>query len=198
VVYNTGFNWRDFLGQYSQELLADDNIRASLPPEVIASEWLGFDGASDEDIRQLENRLKIELPPSYRQFLQTTNGWRNSGAFIYQLWSTQQVAWFKVRNRGWIRAYNLWPFKTLPSVPDIDYFVYGKKQDPAVFRTEYLQTALEISDTGDSAIYLLNPKVITPDGEWEAWFFANWLPGAARYRSFRELMQAEREMFLGL
>ena len=47
----------------------------------------------------------------------------------------------------------------------------------------------------DSAIYLLNPKVVTPDGEWEAWFFANWLPGAARYRSFVELMQAEYRSF---
>jgi hypothetical protein len=40
--------------------------------------------------------------------------------------------------------------------------------------------------------------VVTPEKEWEAWFFANWLPGAARYRSFREMMKAERESFLRL
>src|SRR5262249_28866812 len=33
---------------------------------------------------------------------------------------------------------------------------------------------------------LLNPMVVWPDGEWEAWFFANWLPGAARYPSFAD------------
>ena len=37
-----------------------------------------------------------------------------------------------------------------------------------------------------------------PEGEWEAWFFANWLPGATRYHSFAELMQQERLGFLEL
>jgi hypothetical protein len=32
-----------------------------------------------------------------------------------------------------------------------------------------------------------------PDGEWEALYFAHWIPGAERYSSFWELMQAERE-----
>src|SRR5262249_43841856 len=36
-------------------------------------------------------------------------------------------------------------------------------------------------------------KVVTPDGEWETWFFANWLPGAVRYRSFAEWLEDERE-----
>jgi proline dehydrogenase len=33
--------------------------------------------------------------------------------------------------------------------------------------------------------------VVWPDGEWETWFFANWLPGATRYRSFADWMQHE-------
>jgi hypothetical protein len=49
----------------------------------------------------------------------------------------------------------------------------------------------------DSAVCLLNPQAITRDGEWEAWFFANWLPGARRYRSFEELMRAEYNQFAG-
>jgi hypothetical protein len=53
------------------------------------------------------------------------------------------------------------------------------------------QTVLEISDWGDSAIYLLNPQVVTVDGEWEAWFYAPWNIVPARYRSFWDLMQAE-------
>lgn len=57
---------------------------------------------------------------------------------------------------------------------------------------------MEISDLGDSAIYLLNPLAISPEGEWEAWFFANWNPGAVRYRSFWELILAEYESFLTL
>ena len=76
--------------------------------------------------------------------------------------------------------------------------MYGQEQDPITLRVEYLQTALQISDVGDSSIYLLNPQVVTEEGEWEAWFFANWLPGAARYRSFQELMKEEYRNFLAL
>ena len=83
-----------------------------------------------------------------------------------------------------------------PSVPDARYFVYGVEQDPVLARWEYLEDALEISPVGDSAIYLLNPRVIFEDGEWEAWFFANWLPGANRYRSFWEMMLTEHEKFV--
>ncbi len=54
---------------------------------------------------------------------------------------------------------------------------------------------LEISDVGDSAIYLLNPQIVTADGEWQAWLFSNWNPGAVRHRSFQELMVAERNAF---
>ena len=75
---------------------------------------------------------------------------------------------------------------------------YGEAQDCSKLRIEYLQTTLEISQKGDSAIYLLNPEVITTEGEWEAWFFADWLPGADRYSSFCDMMQAEYTNFLEL
>jgi hypothetical protein len=38
--------------------------------------------------------------------------------------------------------------------------------------------------------------VVWPDGEWEAWFFANWLPGATRYRSFADWMRQELDQLL--
>jgi hypothetical protein len=116
------------------------------------------------------------------------------------MWSTEEIEWFSTRNQQWIDAYTQLPtpYDSLPTVPDDRYFVYGDKQDSAWFRTEYLQTTLEISDVGDSAIMLLNPQVVTPEGEWEAWFFANWLPGARRYRSFWEMMHDEYEGYLTL
>ncbi len=83
-------------------------------------------------------------------------------------------------------------------VSDNEYFIYGENQDCSKLRTEYLRTALEISDKGESSIYLLNPQIVTESGEWEAWFFGDWLPGADRYRSFQEMMQAEYKIFLEL
>jgi hypothetical protein len=59
-----------------------------------------------------------------------------------------------------------------------------------------LPFTLEISDVGDSAIYLLNPLAESSDGEWQAWFFSNWNPGAVRYRSFQQMIENERKRFL--
>ena len=191
------FNWQTFLEQFSRSLLADDNIRAQQSQEILNSGWLGFPGASQEEIGVLEERLGIELPPSYRRFLQTTNGWRNSGSFIHRVWSTHEIAWFSEHHQQWIDAYTD-PRHKLPPISDEDYYRHGEEQAPTTFRGEYLQTDLQISDVGDSAVYLLNPKVVTNEGEWKAWFFANWLPGADRYRSFRELMEAEYRNFLAL
>src|SRR5262249_53269815 len=75
------------------------------------------------------------------------------------------------------------------------YFVYGPEQDPINLRREYLEHTLEISTRGDSSVYLLNPMIVGTDGEWEAWFFANWGPGAHRHQSFAEMMLAHYEDF---
>ncbi len=191
------FDWADFLNLYNQELLSEENLRARVPVEACVAEWMGFAGATEEEISVAEARLETSLPPSYRSFLGVSNGWLHPGPFIYDLWPATRIAWFAERNQGWIDAYTE-PYGKLPSLADEGYFVYGEEQDSVKFLIEYLQTALQISEEGDSAVYLLNPQVVTPEGEWEAWFFANWAPGATRYRSFRTMMQAERESFLRL
>jgi hypothetical protein len=163
-------------------MLADPILVQRVPADVRPSGWLGFDGATESQILAAETRLGRRLPPSYRDFLATSNGWRNVGAFIDRVWSTDAIEWFKARNQEWIDAYT-GPPGAGPLIEAGDG-VYGAEQDPVSFNTGHLETALEISDTGDSAILLLNPMVVTPEGEWEAWFFANWLPGTTRYRSF--------------
>jgi hypothetical protein len=195
-------DWKAFLTQWSRDMLQDDDIVQHLPADVVASGWLGHPGATEDQIAALEARLGTRLPPSYRAFLAATNGWRTTTPFIDKLWSTDEVEWFAVRNQDWIDAY-VEPAADLPPITDAEYFVYGDEQSSVQqssvhFRTEYLQSALEISETGDSAIYLLNPQIVTPEGEWEAWFFANWRPGATRYRSFLEMMQAEYQSCLRL
>ena len=60
----------------------------------------------------------------------------------------------------------------------------------------YPRKLKQISD-GDIGVCLLNPKVISDQGEWDAWVFES-ETGAIRYRSFWELMRAEYESFLSL
>ena len=190
---SSNVKWPTFLVDFSRDLLKDIRIREELSPEVIESGWMGYEGASEEEISKLEKRLGKRLPPSYRSFLAETNGWRNCGSFIYRLWPCSQVSWFRKRRQDWIDAYlNV---DEPDEITDEEYLVYGIRQECPYFRVQYLRSTLEISDVGDSAIMLLNPKVVTGEGEWEAWLFANWFPGARRYRSFREMIIAERNAF---
>jgi len=178
------YDWRPFLEQYSHDLIAYDQPAGGgeWSDEVIASGWVGYAGATEDQIAALEGRIGARLPPSYRQFLAVTNGWRDTGAFIYKMWSAEEVDWFRVRNKEWVDIWN--SMGDDESYPDYE----GKG----------MKTALEISDRGDAAILLLNPQVITADGEWEAWFFSNWNPGARRYPSFWELMHRQYETMTNL
>lgn len=186
-------DWKDLLARWSKELVASP-LSENLPIDVIASGWLGFPGASEAELANLENRLGQQLPPSYREFLQVSNGWRLTTSFISNLWPTGKVEWVKKRHPDVIEAWT--QFGGEISVSDNDYFVYGEEQDPASLRSEYLNRALSVSELTDNGMYLLNPQVINAAGEWEAWFFASWLPGAQRYQSFGDLMVAELEAFL--
>jgi hypothetical protein len=184
-------SWRAFLTEYNSELLSYEEVIEALPLNLIKAGWLGYAGASEAEVAANEARLAISLPPSYRAFLKVSNGWRFPSVAIFDLLPAAKVAWFREQNQDWIDAY-IGPAAGSPPVSDKEHFVYGAKQDCVKFRVEYLQTALQVSDVGDSAVILLNPKVVTPEGEWETWFFANWLPGAVRYRSFAEWLIAER------
>ncbi len=177
------YAWAELLTEWNAFALAS-SMRARAADDLRGLDWLGFPPATEEQIGALENRLGTPLPASYREFLACTNGWRCAGPFIDRVWGTDKVEWFATRNQDWIDAY---ADVDAEPISDEQYFVYGEAQDPVLFRHAYMQAALEVSDVGDSAIMLLNPKVVF-DGEWEAWFFANWVPGAHRFRSFWDLM----------
>lgn len=211
----SSFDWESFLWQWSQAILEsmNEDQLAQLPQDVIDSGWFGYPGATEEQICQAESRLGVYLPPSYRDFLKITNGWRQTTSFIRKLWSTDGIERFAARHPKWIEAFtnhhenqqihfdtavDLESFWEVSTIPDEEYLIYGEDQDCSKLRVEYLKTAIEISDVGTSAIYLLNPQVVTENGEWEAWFFGDWLPGADRYRSFQEMMVTEYQNFLDL
>ena len=192
-------SWRELLTQWNAHLLQTPDIVDGLPPDAVASGWLGYPGATEEQLLRVEARLGTTLPPSYREFLKASNGWRCLGHFHWTVWSAQEIDWFRVRNQVWIDAYTEpWLRDGAPAVSDDEYFVYGEGQSDVTFRMEYLPSLLEVSDTGDSVILLLNPHVAFSDGEWEAWDFGTWYPGAHRYRSFWDMMQTLHRRFLDL
>lgn len=174
------------LAEISSVQLADRELAASMPDHKITSGWLGEPGATEAEIASAEQRLGMRLPPSYRAFLAETNGFDNIGPFIYRLYNSAEIDWFRVRNQDWIDAYQ--------TGDDISPEEHLAKPDDCVrFRAAYLSSCLQISDEGDSAVVLLNPEVVNDEGEWETWFFANWNPGARRYPSFRAYVESELE-----
>ena len=188
--------WHQFLRRWNDDLFRSP-LAAELPGEVKSSRWLGRPPAAEAQISQTEERLGIALPPSYLTFLKVSNGWGRLTHAIRQVDPVEAIDWFRKRNRDWVRAFTRPSrYGTPEDPPDEDYFAYGEHSE--WFRRSHLKETLQITGVGDAAVYLLNPQVITKDGEWEAWFFANWVPGARRYRSFEKLMWAEYASFAGL
>jgi hypothetical protein len=184
-------DWISLLSPWSEELLSTKLAALiELPPN--STNWLGFAGASDDDIAGLERRLGLELPPSYRTFLKITDGWRRTTPFIARIRPAAEVTFFRQENEQWVEVYQQLPAPRSKK----QYFVYSD-DGASDYRSKHLQSAIQISDV-DDGVYLLNPEVVTPDGEWEAWFFANWIPGAKRFPSFAHLMLAEYRTFARL
>jgi hypothetical protein len=186
-------HWSDTLGQISREILSDPafisgNLAAMVTPEQHRTQWLGAPGATEAALAALEQRLHITLPPSYRAFLQASDGFGPLDYFIWRLKPSAEVDWLVKTDADLVEMWES-EVETLPSVPDEEYFIYGDEQNQVQVRGEYFRGLLLVSDWGDAGFVALNPDV-QHQGEWEAWHFANWIPGAARYRSFAELVQA--------
>jgi hypothetical protein len=117
----------------------------------------------------------MALPPSYREFLRVTNGWRRTSPFIEQMWPLEQMKPFAFENQEWI---DIW-----------------RDTDPDCPEARYLPSAIQISAVGDAAVYLLIPELASGNDECEAWLLASWRGTAVRYESFWDLMQAEYATF---
>lgn len=166
----------------AQEYFAQ--FRASLPPHQAQTEefgrasWLGAPGAAEVEIEQLEKRLGVRLPPSYREFLRVTNGWDEYSHSSLRLLTVTEV--------GWTRDVD----------PDLARIWDDLDGPPGPQGRESMSDSLFIAEYIEGQVYLLNPYVVGPDGEWEAWDFATWHPGEYRYRSFWDLMEREFSRYL--
>ncbi|MGI5136585.1 MULTISPECIES: SMI1/KNR4 family protein [unclassified Streptomyces] len=196
------YAWRELLQRWSDEwldsVLHEQERAEPFSENVRRARWLGRAGASVEDVGALEDRLGTVLPASYRQFLLTSDGWLNTTSDIERILSAHEVGWTRDLDPDlvtvWIEAYGAAGAR----VADEEYFIYGEAQDPVSIRPEYVPHTLKISHTPEATeVYLLNPCVVTAEGEWEAWFVAHWLPGAVRYQSFWDLMNDEYRRFRG-
>ena len=178
-------DWVAWLADFNRELIErldlgepssfrDPRVTAGL----IAAGWLGSPPAGEELLATAEARLGTRLPPSYRSFLAVSNGFLQPDLIVPRLRPADEIGWY-----GDIEPESvaIWAEFAEPGEP------IGR-----------LAGCLQVSDAelvGD-AVYLLDPTRRAGDGEWDAYFFASWVPGVERYPSFHALMEAQREQLV--
>jgi len=179
--------WHDFLRGFSSEFLnskylrlleADPNIDVSLFLSEAGREarWLGYEPASEQTVLAVEERLGVRLPPMYRNFLLTSNGWNCIGEL--DLLKAEEIGWFAERE-AWLL--DSW------SGPGLEFFTEDLKM---------LKRCLLISSgqDGSGGYLLLHAENGNENGEWNAY---EWWPGHGAHPephdSFAALLTSVRE-----
>ena len=187
--------WRPFLEQWSAEWIAghDPDKDAPLAQEVVRDAWLGFAPASEAEVAAAEARLGRRLPPSLREFLLVTNGWRDAGNFIYRLAGAAELEWLRdTDDRTWIEV---WEDLAEDDVEEDE----DGEESFGVQEAKVLARCLRLSLEGDAAVMLLDPDDVDVDGEWAAYWLASWSgEGPERYGSFHGLMRRQWVSFHAL
>jgi hypothetical protein len=189
--------WREYLHYCSAELLKYPGIREQQSELVLTSGWMGYEAATERQIREAEKRLGVEwLPPSLRDFYLVSNGWRHISGFIHDILPVEHIGWVK----------DILPDLWTPSEYAEDAFACSTDVYERMFiynQHVRVNRSLVVSQEGDSANLLLDPYVqfdyAEGLGEWAGGRWASWNP-AMRWtsRSFVELFQDEFDVFLQL
>lgn len=159
---------------------------SSYPPE-----WLGTSPADEAEILRQEERLGRRLPPSYREFLQVSNGWDVDSSTSLHLLPIAEVGWTRDVDPHLAHSWGPPPGSPIPELPDDYFFDYDAPQDQDFFEVgDFLPHTLCISENVEGSVYLLNPHIVTSGDEWEAWYLdTSYMLGATRFRSFWHLME---------
>jgi hypothetical protein len=168
-------DWQKFLRSYSEDFLRV-NSEAELTgftSTQLADRWLGYAPAAEEEAKTLEQRLDVQLPPSYRNFLLTSNGWSGAPFAIWELCTIDEAGWL--------------------AELEADFLDMWSEYGPADV-VELAQRSLLVSCPREGNLWLLDPDTIKPDGEWTAysWFSNDGTPPQP-YPSFGTLLLNTRE-----
>src|ERR1700712_4287483 len=87
--------WRAYLQAFSEDVLTYDTDDLSYATDAQRSaRWLGAAGAREAELSRREAGLGLVLPPSYRSFLLTSDGWTHLGPFVHELLRADEIGWF--------------------------------------------------------------------------------------------------------
>lgn len=157
-------------------------------PQNIVTGALRETEVVDAAIAERETALRVRLPQSYVDFLRvyrTDAGWLADA----ELFHVSRIALFKDVSPDWDQEIA----EREAREPAVDvsaerYYVYGQGQDVLAYRESQIREMIVIGSWGSnsSQLVLLNPAVMTADGEMETWLFGIYV---ARTVSFAEAMR---------
>ncbi|MEU1177856.1 SMI1/KNR4 family protein [Streptomyces sp. NPDC005820] len=173
--------WRSFLLRWSGEWadsLPEDETRAEDDEAARQARWLGFPPASEERIAAMEERLGRRMPPSYREFLGVTDGWRHAGGFVWLLAGTEDARWHDDAS----------------GLADVFEEYLDEDAGPEERReADIWRRGLQLDVESDITHVLMDPEDVDEDGEWAVYTWASWRAAPPeRHASFRAFM---REMY---
>ncbi|MGI8313148.1 SMI1/KNR4 family protein [Saccharopolyspora hattusasensis] len=178
--------WRSYLREYSKlHLRAAGNAdeRGGLAAEQVTPRWLGYEPAAEQTVAAAEQRLAVQFPPSFRNFLLTSDGWPGVGDWVDALYSCDNLAWFRDTDEGGTAIDVAEVFFGEPDEEDEDE---DDPSPPTVFERSLLVASGEDH-------WLLDPAKPGVDGEWTAWRYEVKAGELQRFASFAELFHFCRE-----
>ncbi|MEU4983143.1 SMI1/KNR4 family protein [Streptomyces sp. NPDC021969] len=158
----TAFDWRPFLAEWSGEWadsLPEGETRSADDTSARWSRWLGFPPADEARVAAAEARLGRRLPPSYREFLMVSDGWRHAGGFVWLLAGTAEARWHDDAS-GLADTFE----------ENLDEDAGPEERREAGIWRRGLQLDVE----SDATYVLMDPQDVDEDGEWAVYTWAGW------------------------
>ncbi|QCD54436.1 SMI1/KNR4 family protein [Streptomyces hawaiiensis] len=183
----TAFDWRSFLLKWSGEWadhLPDGETPGEDDEAARHARWLGFPPASEERIAAMEERLGRRMPPSYREFLQVTDGWRHAGGFVWLLAGTEDAHWHDNASE---LADTFEEYLEEDAGPE-------ERREADIWRR-----GLQLDVESDAIYVLMDPEDVDEDGEWAVYTWASWRAAPPdRYANFLAFMRDMHREFHSL
>jgi hypothetical protein len=123
----------------------------------------------------MEERLGRRMPPSYREFLKVSDGWRHAGGFVWLLAGTEDARWHDNES----------------GLADIFEEYLDEDAGPEERReADVWRRGLQLDVESDITHVLMDPGDVDEDGEWAVYTWASWrAEPPERHANFLEFMQ---------
>ncbi|AEN11300.1 SMI1/KNR4 family protein SUKH-1 [Streptomyces sp. DvalAA-21] len=178
-------NWQSFLDRWNAQWVMAQGLTdpEEVDEEALAAGGLRFAPADEARTAALEERLGTRLPPSYRAFLQVSDGWRHAGGFVYLLGVSADVHWHG---------------DAMGMKPLYEEQLDERSRPSEILLAGMWERALQLALDSDMTDVLLDPGDVDEDGEWAVYVYKGWSGEYPdRYASFAAFMQAMYRDFCG-